>query len=82
MPVDAAALEELATRAERRALKAREHATLARARAGREAAHGRIESESICRREAEAHERAARLNEQTAALYRRRVQRLVNKQHA
>lgn len=77
MTVDVDMLEELASRAERRAAEARQHAAGARERAGREASDGHSENESICRREAQAHERAARLNEQTAALYRRRVRRLV-----
>lgn len=80
MGVDTATLEELAARAERRAAHERKHAAWARERAGREAAHGRSENEIICRREAEAHERAARLNEQTAALYRRRIKRLGSNQ--
>lgn len=72
-PLDVARLEELAARAERRAVRAREHALLARHRADRHAAGGDDVRGSLYRSEAEGHERAAKANERTAALYRRRA---------
>jgi len=79
-PLTLPALEQLAARAERRAAHARRHAAEARDHAGRDRAHGDDESERLHLREAEAHERAALVTEQTAALYRRRVRCLTSKE--
>ncbi len=68
---DMATLEELAARAEQRAADARRHGRIAHERAASEAARGRPDKAEFYRREAAAHERAARANEETAALYRR-----------
>jgi len=69
-------LEKLATAADERAVRARQHAAAARAEAGRAAASGDMELERGCRLEASVHEGAALAMEQTAALHRRRAARL------
>ena len=78
-PFDVSRLEDLAVRAEGRAARARRHALMARARAGRKAAEGDRAGETLYRLEAEGHERAANANEQTAALYRRRAMLLTDR---
>ena len=70
------ALQERATLAQRRAEEVRQHAAQARKQAGLDIALGDDESSRFHRREADAHERAAQVIEQTAALYRRRIRYL------
>jgi len=71
-----AILHKLAARADLRAAHARQHAADARDVARSDAARGDHYAEKIHLSEAEAHEGAARVTEQTAALYRNRVRRL------
>jgi hypothetical protein len=73
---DRASMEELARRAEHRAAKARRHAAGAREQARRDALLNDHLAQTIHVREAAAHDRAADVTEQTAALDRSRVRRL------
>lgn len=66
-------LQELLARVEERAANARRHAAEARRQALRDAHAGEPGLERIHLMEAEAHERAARVTEETAALYRSRL---------
>lgn len=66
-------LEDLVEETEARAARARSHAEAARLLAAREAAQGDQAGVALHLREAATHEKAARLNEQTAALYRERI---------
>ena len=70
------ALEALAARAEERAVNIRRHAAQARREASLDRVRGDRDAEQLHLGEAETHERSARVIEQTAALYRRRVQRM------
>jgi hypothetical protein len=72
------ALGELVDRTDERAARTRRHAAEARDRARSDAARGDREAETLHVREAQAHEAAARAIEQTAALYRRRIQLLTH----
>lgn len=69
-------LEALAARCDERAVSVRWHAAQARHEACRDRARGDRDAEQLHLDEAEAHERSARVIEQTAALYRRRIQRM------
>jgi hypothetical protein len=69
-------LKKLATRADQRAAHARRHAADARELARVDAARGNHDAERVHLHEADAHEGAARVTEQTAALYRNRVKHL------
>jgi len=71
-----ARLLELAARADSRAARARRHALGARQMERTCAGRGDSAGETLFRREAEGHERAARANEQTAALHRGHATRL------
>jgi hypothetical protein len=73
-------LELLAQRAEYRAADARQHAAQARDQACRDAERGDDRAERLRLGEADAHERAARVTEATAALYRHRVRYLQTQQ--
>jgi hypothetical protein len=73
---EVAVLGERAARAEERAVQARRHAEEAREQARLHAAGGDPEAEMVFRQEAEAHERAARVTETTAALYHQRIRHL------
>ena len=77
--LDPKALEELAIQADRRAAHAREHAAIARDQARVDAARGDDRAEALHLSEAEAHEGAALVTEQTAALYRNRLRHLGGK---
>lgn len=79
-PLSLSALEELATRTEERAAQARRHAAEARDEARHDAARGDHEAERVHLREAEAHEGAAHVTEQTGALYRQRIRHLTDKE--
>jgi hypothetical protein len=69
-------LEALAARTEERAAGVRWHAAQARHEAWCDRTRGDHEAEQLHLSEAEAHERSARVIEQTAALYRRRIRRM------
>jgi hypothetical protein len=69
-------LEELAAQTEERAAQTRWHADEARKLARADAARGDAVAESLHLGEALAHEGAARIIEETAALYRHRVARV------
>lgn len=79
---DLSTLSEFAARAEHRAARARRHGRIAHEQADSEAARGRPENARFYRREAETHEQAARVNEQTALLYRRQASRLASGVHS
>lgn len=79
-PLGQSALEALAATTEERAANARRHAEEARDEARHDAARGDHEAEKVHLREAKAHEGAARVTEQTAALYRERIRRLTDKE--
>jgi len=81
-PLELSALEELAANADQRAAQARQHAAQARDQARRDAARGDHEAETLHLREAQAHEGAATVTEQTAALYRHRIQRQRSRRRA
>jgi hypothetical protein len=67
------ALPEFLVRVEERAARARRHAAEARRQAQSDADLGDARLERIHLMEAEAHDRAARVTEETAALYRSRL---------
>jgi hypothetical protein len=70
---------ELAARAEQRAATAREHAAIAREQMRRDAAARDHAAEMLHRRETDAHARAARCQEQTAALFHQHANRLARR---
>lgn len=74
-PGELRALQELAEAADARAARARAHATVAREQARQEEESGDDWAAEIHRREAIAHERAAKATAATAALYRQHIVR-------